>query len=99
MRPACGPEQDLDTVRLMRQAVGPDFDLMVDAHTWWRMGDRSYSLDTVEQLARGMAEYDIAWLEEPMPPDDHAPTSGSRRRTSCPWPAGSTSPARNATST
>jgi L-alanine-DL-glutamate epimerase-like enolase superfamily enzyme len=72
MRPALGPEQDLETVRLMRQAVGPDFDLMVDAHTWWRMGDRSYSVDTIEQLARDMAGYEIAWLEEPLPPDDHA---------------------------
>ena len=72
MRPALGPEQDLETVRLMRQAVGPDFDLMVDAHTWWRMGDRSYSAGTIEQLARDMAQYEIAWLEEPMPPDDHA---------------------------
>ena len=42
MRPALGPEKDLETVRLMREAVGPTFDLMVDAHTWWRMGDRSY---------------------------------------------------------
>jgi L-alanine-DL-glutamate epimerase-like enolase superfamily enzyme len=72
MRPALGPEQDLETVRLMRKAVGPDFDLMVDAHTWWRMGDRNYSLGTVEQLAREMAGYHIAWLEEPLPPDDHA---------------------------
>ena len=72
MRPALGPEGDLETVRLMRQAVGPDFDLMVDAHTWWRMGDRSYDPATVEELARSMAEYNIAWLEEPMPPDDHA---------------------------
>jgi L-alanine-DL-glutamate epimerase-like enolase superfamily enzyme len=72
MRPALGPEQDVETVRLMREAVGPDFDLMVDAHTWWRMGDRSYTPDMVEQLAGAMAEYDIAWLEEPMPPDDHA---------------------------
>ncbi len=72
MRPAGGPEADLETIRLMRQAVGPDFDLMVDAHTWWRMGDSSYGLETVEDLARRMAEYDIAWLEEPMPPDDHA---------------------------
>ena len=72
MRPALGPEQDLEAVRLMRKAVGPDFDLMVDAHTWWRMGDRSYSPVTVEQLARSIAEYNIAWLEEPMPPDDHA---------------------------
>lgn len=71
MRPALGPEKDLDTVRLMRQAVGPDFDLMVDAHTWWRMGDRSYGPDTVERMAFEMAAYDIAWLEEPMPPDDH----------------------------
>ena len=71
MRPAGGPEADLETVRQMRDAVGPDFDLMVDAHTWWRMGDRSYSFETVEQLAGGMAEYDVAWLEEPLPPDDH----------------------------
>ncbi len=72
MRPAQGPEQDLEAVRLMREAVGPDFDLMVDAHTWWRMGDRSYSLETVENLASGMADFNVAWLEEPLPPDDHA---------------------------
>jgi L-alanine-DL-glutamate epimerase-like enolase superfamily enzyme len=71
MRPALGPDKDMESVRLMRQAVGPDFDLMVDAHTWWRMGDRSYSFHTVEQLARYMAGYRIAWLEEPLPPDDH----------------------------
>jgi len=72
MRPAGGPERDLETVRQMRKAVGPDFDLMVDAHTWWRMGDSSYPAETVEQLARDMSAYHIAWLEEPLPPDDHA---------------------------
>src|SRR5690242_202535 len=71
MRPALGPEQDLETVRLMRDAVGPDFDLMVDAHTWWRMGDRSYPHETIEKLAEQMSQYDIAWLEEPLPPDQH----------------------------
>ena len=71
MRPGGGPEADLETVRQMRRAVGPDFDLMVDAHTWWRMGDRSYSFETVAQLAREMADYHVAWLEEPLPPDDH----------------------------
>lgn len=71
MRPGRGPEQDLEAVRLMRKAVGPDVDLMVDAHTWWRMGDRSYSPDTVRQMARDLAAYDPAWLEEPLPPDDH----------------------------
>jgi L-alanine-DL-glutamate epimerase-like enolase superfamily enzyme len=71
MRPALGPSEDMRTVKLMREAVGPAFDLMVDAHAWWRMGDRSYGFQAVEDAARGMAEYDIAWLEEPLPPDDH----------------------------
>jgi L-alanine-DL-glutamate epimerase-like enolase superfamily enzyme len=71
MRPALGPEKDLETVSRMRRAVGPDVDLMVDAHTWWRMGDQSYAPDEVERLARDMSEYDLAWLEEPLPPDDH----------------------------
>jgi L-alanine-DL-glutamate epimerase-like enolase superfamily enzyme len=72
MRPALGPEQDLETVRLMRKAVGPDVGLMIDAHSWWRMGDRSYSLETVMQLAREIGKFNPTWLEEPMPPDDHA---------------------------
>ncbi len=71
MRPGRGPDQDLETVRQMRAAVGPDFDLMIDAHTWWRMGDRSYTRETVFRMAGQLAEYSIAWLEEPLPPEDH----------------------------
>jgi L-alanine-DL-glutamate epimerase-like enolase superfamily enzyme len=71
MRPALGPEQDLKTVELMRKTVGPNVGLMVDAHSWWRMGDKSYSPETVTDLAREMAKSKITWLEEPMPPDDH----------------------------
>ncbi len=72
MRPALGPEQDLETVSLMRGAVGPDFGLMIDAHSWWRMGDHSYSKEMVEELAEGMAPFKPTWLEEPLPPEDHA---------------------------
>jgi L-alanine-DL-glutamate epimerase-like enolase superfamily enzyme len=71
MRPALGPDRDIETVRRMREAVGPDVDLMIDAHSWWRMGDRSYERRTIEELAERLAEYRIAWLEEPLPPDDH----------------------------
>jgi L-alanine-DL-glutamate epimerase-like enolase superfamily enzyme len=71
MRPALGPDEDLRTVKLMRDATGATFDLMIDAHTWWRMGDKSYTREMVERLAEQLAEYEIAWLEEPMPPDDH----------------------------
>jgi L-alanine-DL-glutamate epimerase-like enolase superfamily enzyme len=71
MRSGIGPEQDLETVRLMREAVGPDFELMVDAHTWWRMGDRDYTRSTIDKLAEDLSQYGVAWLEEPLPPEDH----------------------------
>lgn len=71
MRPAAGPDKDLETIARMRDAAGPDFGLMVDAHTWWRMGDRSYSPETVHGLAAGFAKFDVMWLEEPLPPADH----------------------------
>ena len=71
MHSGIGPDQDIETVRLMREAVGPDFDLMVDAHAWWQMGDRNYVESTIDRLAERLGGYDIAWLEEPLPPDDH----------------------------
>jgi|SRR5579872_1011744 len=71
MRPGLGPEQDVAAVRAIREATGPDFDVMVDAHTWWRMGDRSYPTETVEHVAHELGKYDIRWLEEPLPPGDH----------------------------
>ncbi len=92
MRPAAGPGQDLEAVRAMRRAVGPDFDLMVDAHTWWRMGDRSYSPATVEQLARDMDAQGIAWLEEPLPPDDHAAYLALREKDLAPLASGEHEP-------
>ncbi len=92
MRPGMGPEQDLEAVRLMRQSAGPDFDLMVDAHTWWRMGDRSYSLDSIEEIARAMAAYDIAWLEEPLPPHDHAAYQELKAKDIVPLAAGEHEP-------
>jgi L-alanine-DL-glutamate epimerase-like enolase superfamily enzyme len=71
MRPALGPERDLETIRLIREAVGSETEIMVDAHAWWRMGDRSYPLATVEELAQKMDDFRVFWLEEPLPPDDH----------------------------
>jgi L-alanine-DL-glutamate epimerase-like enolase superfamily enzyme len=72
MRPGIGPDKDLEAVALMREAVGPDAGLMIDAHTWWRMGDNSYSFETTAKLAHDMRDYHPIWLEEPLPPDDHA---------------------------
>src|SRR5690606_16190235 len=71
MRPGMGPDEDLKTVRLIREAVGNNLEIMVDAHTWWRMGNKNYSPETVTKLALDLAEFDITWLEEPLPPADH----------------------------
>jgi L-alanine-DL-glutamate epimerase-like enolase superfamily enzyme len=71
MRPAAGPDDDLKAVEMMRHAAGPGIALMIDAHTWWRMGDKSYSPEMVTALAKGMAAYNPEWLEEPLLPEDH----------------------------
>lgn len=92
MRPALGPDEDVRTVELMRKAVGPDFDLIVDAHAWWRMGNLSYSLDTVEQVAAGMAAQRIFWLEEPWAPEDHSTYGHLREKRYVPLASGEHEP-------
>ena len=71
MRPALGPEEDLRTVELMRKACGEDMAIMIDAHTWWRMGNKSYTPETISGLSKSMSIYKPYWLEEPLPPEDH----------------------------
>jgi L-alanine-DL-glutamate epimerase-like enolase superfamily enzyme len=71
MRPALGPEEDLRTVELMRDACGRDMDIMIDAHTWWRMGNKSYTQEIIAGLSESMSTYQPYWLEEPIPPEDH----------------------------
>ena len=88
MRPARGPEKDLETVEKMRAAVGPEMGLMIDAHAWWRMGDKTYSYETIEQLTNDMAAYHPTWVEEPLPPEDHAAYRKLRQRQPVPVAAG-----------
>jgi len=92
MRPGIGPDEDVRTVELMRNAVGPAVDLMIDAHTWWRMGDRSYSPATVERLAYEMSRFDPLWLEEPLPPADHAAYAALREKELIPLAGGEHEP-------
>ena len=81
-------------MRFLSAACGSDFDLMVDAHTLWRMGDRNYSLETGERLARQLAEFNIAWLEEPMPPDNHEAYRGLKELDCVPLASGATGAGR-----
>jgi len=92
MRPGLGPEEDMRAVELMRQAAGPSLELMVDAHTWWRMGDRNYPFEAVKQLAQGMAAHDVCWLEEPVLPERHAELKQLRALNAIPIASGEHEP-------
>jgi L-alanine-DL-glutamate epimerase-like enolase superfamily enzyme len=55
-------------VRTAREAVGPNVELMVDAggsEQFWPHGYK-WAIET----ARMLADYDIVWFEEALPPDD-----------------------------
>lgn len=55
-------------IQTARDAVGPDIELMVDAggsEQFWPHG-----LNWAKETARMLADYDIVWFEEPLPPDD-----------------------------
>jgi L-alanine-DL-glutamate epimerase-like enolase superfamily enzyme len=68
-------EEALATVVAVREAVGPDVELMVDLNQGWRMpGDLEPLLgyDEVRSAAARLREHGIAWLEEPLGRDDVA---------------------------
>ena len=54
---------DVERVRTMREHLGPEFPLMVDANMRW-------SVDDAIRAARAFAPFDLVWLEEPTIPDD-----------------------------
>jgi D-galactarolactone cycloisomerase len=60
-----GIEEDVRVTRAVREAIGPDIGLMVDAN---------HAYDTVAaiHLGRQIEQYDIGWFEEPVPPEDLA---------------------------
>lgn len=56
---------ELERVRVMREAVGPDVDLMIDINQGW-------SVDQSITIGRKLADYDIYWLEDPTHHQDYA---------------------------
>jgi L-fuconate dehydratase len=56
-------EDDIRRMRLAREAVGPDIAIAIDANQRW---DVSEAIEWVNALA----EFDVAWIEEPTNPDD-----------------------------
>jgi L-alanine-DL-glutamate epimerase-like enolase superfamily enzyme len=60
-------------VEAVRNALGPDFEIMVDLNQSWRMaGDTANASDLVKtrRLVRRLSELDVFWVEEPLPYND-----------------------------
>lgn len=63
MKVGYGPERDVEYVRAIRKAIGPQVKLMVDAN-------RAYDAHTAIKVGRAIEDYDIEWFEEPVQPED-----------------------------
>jgi L-alanine-DL-glutamate epimerase-like enolase superfamily enzyme len=57
-------DEDVERVRVVREAVGPGVKLMVDANCAYRAYEAI-------QLARNIEKYNVYWFEEPVNPDDY----------------------------
>jgi D-galactarolactone cycloisomerase len=58
-----GVEKDVRATQAVRQAIGPDVGLMIDAN-------HAYDAVAAIRLGRRVEHLDIGWFEEPVPPED-----------------------------
>jgi L-talarate/galactarate dehydratase len=69
MKMQCGSEPttsaSIERVRIIREAVGPDVDLMCDINQLW-------SVDHVIEVGRRIEPYHLFWIEDPVSYDDYA---------------------------
>jgi D-arabinonate dehydratase len=73
--------QDIERVKICREAIGPDIKLMLDANN-------AYKHYEAIEFARKAEKYDIFWFEEPVEPDDYIGQREITRSTSIPIAAG-----------
>jgi L-alanine-DL-glutamate epimerase-like enolase superfamily enzyme len=58
-----GRRSDVASVRAIREAVGPDVEIMLDVNS-------AYDAATAIKVGRQLEDADITWIEEPVPADD-----------------------------
>ena len=64
MKIGIGPKDDLKLVKAVREAIGDDYKLMVDANHAYNLSDALY-------VGKGLDEMNIYWFEEPVAPEDY----------------------------
>jgi L-alanine-DL-glutamate epimerase-like enolase superfamily enzyme len=73
--------EDVERVKTVRQAVGPNVKVMVDANC-------AYRYYQAIQIAKRIEEYDVYWFEEPVAPDDYEGSAKLAAQTSIPIATG-----------
>jgi L-alanine-DL-glutamate epimerase-like enolase superfamily enzyme len=80
---AADPRDDLTIVRAVRDAIGPDMHILVDANQGWQMpwdASAPWDFKTALGMADALAELDVFWLEEPLQRHDYRGLAELRRR-------------------
>ncbi|HWO73319.1 MAG TPA: mandelate racemase/muconate lactonizing enzyme family protein [Dehalococcoidia bacterium] len=57
-------EEAVERTRALREAVGPDVDLLVDINWSW-------TVDKVIRIGRALEPFGLYWIEDPIPADDY----------------------------
>ncbi|MFN2237309.1 MAG: mandelate racemase/muconate lactonizing enzyme family protein [Anaerolineales bacterium] len=81
MKVGLGVKEDLKYIRAVRQAIGPDIQLMIDSN-------HAYSRSEALSLVRKIEPLDITFFEEPLSPEDYEGYRELRIRTEIPIAAG-----------
>lgn len=74
-------KEDIKHIKAVREAIGEDIQLMVDAN-------HAYSLREATRLARLMEPYNIGWFEEPVSPEFYHHYRELRNKTTIPISGG-----------
>ncbi len=72
---------DVERVRAVRDAVGPEVDVLIDANNKWRAYEAI-------RFGRAVEKYDLFWFEEPVEPDDFTGCAEVRKALDIPIVAG-----------
>lgn len=81
MKVGLGIKKDVEIVKSIREAIGPDIGLMVDSN-------HAYTLREATELARKIEKYDIGWFEEPISPEFYEQYNELRSKTTIPISGG-----------
>ncbi|HRE08737.1 MAG TPA: galactonate dehydratase [Opitutaceae bacterium] len=71
----------LACIQAVTEAVGPEVDLLIEAHG-------RFNVPTAVRIGHALAEFDITWLEEPLPPDNPPGLAEVKRRVAVPIAGG-----------